>query len=86
MKIKLVRIVSHEDGWKGTWYKAGQTHFVTQYDGWPKVYTARWSAIDLCGGINEKDCVVLTGPVAWMRCAVRTIGRALTRQPKWRAA
>jgi hypothetical protein len=69
-KIHLVEITSAEPGHKGTWYHVGQRHFVQQQPGWPQVYVERWHALtpSTWGGINEADCRVLRGPVAWLRC------------------
>lgn len=78
MKIKLVEVTAANEGWKGTWYKQGQRHFVRQYPDYPKVYATRWESLGrVCGGIDEKDCKVLTGPVVWVRCALKTVAEAL---------
>ena len=72
MRTKLVEITGHEDGWKGTWYKTGQRHFVRQYRGWPSVMSCRWCALS-GGGIHEDHCQVVHGVVAWIRCALADV-------------
>jgi hypothetical protein len=69
MRVKLVEITKSESGWKGTWYKRGQRHFVTPQPGYPGVYREKYRAIDVCGGINEGDCREVRGPRAWLQCA-----------------
>lgn len=68
--VRLVEVTSHETGWKGTWYRTGQRHFVRQRRGWPKVYRERWEALTpgVCGGISEADCRVLRGFGPWLSC------------------
>jgi hypothetical protein len=80
MRVKLVEITRHECGWKGTWYRTGQRHFVEQDPHWPKPVMQRWKALTpgVCGNISEDNCRVLTGLVSWIRCAV-VAGRAALR-------
>lgn len=73
MKTKLMEIVRHENGWKGTWYKTGERHFVRQDENWPAVVMQRWRALDVSGGINEGDCREVRGPLAWLKCALRSL-------------
>lgn len=73
MKTKLVEITSDDSGWKGTWYRKGERHFVQQDEAWPKVVLNRWRALDVSGGIHEYDCRIVRGPVAWVRCALRAM-------------
>ena len=73
MRIKLVEVTSHDSSWKGTWYRTGERHFVQQDPGWPSVVASRWRALDVCGGINERDCRVVRGPIAWLRCRLRAL-------------
>jgi hypothetical protein len=74
MQIKLVEVTSHDNGWKGTWYKTGQRHFVRQCPDYPRVVATRWQNLGrVSGGIDEKDCAVLTGLVVWLLCAAKTI-------------
>ena len=73
MKTKLMEIVRHENGWKGTWYKTGERHFVRQDEHWPAVVMQRWRALDVSGGINEGDCREVRGPLAWLKCALRSL-------------
>lgn len=75
MKIKLVRIVGHKTGWKGTWYRIGQEHFVQQDPAWPKVVMQRWRAVDVSGSVNEDECEIVRGPMAWLRCVAKTLSR-----------
>jgi hypothetical protein len=72
-KIKLVEITRHEPGWKGTWYKTGQRHFVRQSATWPKVATCRWDSVDVAGGINETDCRIVGGFSAWLACRIKQL-------------
>jgi hypothetical protein len=69
-KVRLVEITKDDRGWKGTWYRKGQRHFVQQQPGWPEVYTTRWHARTpgTWGGIGEANCRVLHGPLVWLRC------------------
>lgn len=69
MNVKLVEITRHDDGWKGSWYKTGQRHFVRLQPDYPDVYVCKWRALDVCGGIHENDCREVTGIGAWLRCA-----------------
>ena len=73
MKTKLIEIVRDEPGLKGTWYKTGERHFVRQQEYWPEVYVCRWRALDVCGGIRERDCREVRGPLAWLKCALRSL-------------
>lgn len=73
MPVRLVEIIADEIGFKGTWYRIGQRHFVIQNPAWPKIVTCRWSATDLCGGIDEHDCRVVPGPLASLRCMIKTL-------------
>lgn len=73
MKTKLVEITKDDTGWKGTWYRKGERHFVRQDEQWPVVMLCRWRALDFNGGIHERDCRVMRGPVAWLRCVVRNM-------------
>lgn len=69
-RVFLVEVTRDEPGHKGTWYRRGQRHFVQQQPGWPQVYATRWHALTpgTWGGIDEADCRVLRGPLAWLRC------------------
>jgi hypothetical protein len=69
-RVFLVEITCEEAGFKGTWYRLGERHFVQQQPYWPQVYTCRWHALTpgTWGGIHEDDCRVLRGPVARLRC------------------
>jgi hypothetical protein len=69
-KVYLVKITAADVGWKGTWYRVGQEHFVQQNPWWPFVYNEKWHALtpNVWGGINEVDCVVLRGFWPWLRC------------------
>lgn len=71
MKLLLVEITKEDNAWKGTWYKVGQRHFVTIERRYPAVMLAKYSAIDLCGGIMETDCKVLTDWRSRVRCFFR---------------
>ena len=73
MGIKLVEVTGHKDGWKGTWYKTGERHFVQQDRDWPQVMAARWRALDVAGSIHDYDCRVMRGPMAWLRCRLRAL-------------
>ncbi len=72
MKTKLVEVTAHEDGWKGTWYKTGQKHFVQQDPDWPKVMACRWRT-NASHGIHDHHCREVRGPIAWLRCAWNAI-------------
>jgi hypothetical protein len=61
MKIQLVEVTNHDSGWKGTWYKTGERHFVRQDPDWPKLMACKWRALDVSGGIHEADCRVEMG-------------------------
>jgi len=76
MQIRLVEITQHEGGWKGTWYKTGQRHFVIPQQDYPNVYTNKWRALDVFGGIQEQDCVEVRGVAAWVKCLWATLKRA----------
>ena len=69
-RIFLVEITQHETGWKGSWYRTGQRHFVQQNRHWPMVSGTRWHALTprTWGGISAENCRVLRGPIAWLRC------------------
>lgn len=71
MRIEQVEITKHTDGWKGTWYKTGQRHFVREDNDWPSVMSCRWRALDVSGGIMDHDCRVVRGPLSWLRCRLR---------------
>ena len=73
MRVKLVEVTRHDNGWKGTWYRTGQRHFVTICPSWPDVVMQKYAAIDTCGGINESDCREVRGIVAWVRCVWKTV-------------
>lgn len=70
IRIRLVEVTHDEPGWKGTWYRRGQRHFVQQDPWWPSVMSSRWHALtpNTWGGIPEADCRVLSGPIVWLRC------------------
>ena len=86
MKTKLVEIVAHDAGWKGTWYTPGQRHFVRQERDWPKVIANRWSALDVSGGIHEHHARVLHGPIVWLRCLMRACYRSDVERTRARVA
>ncbi len=46
MKTQLVEVTNHDSGWKGTWYRTGERHFVRQDPDWPKVMACKWRALD----------------------------------------
>jgi hypothetical protein len=71
----LVEITQHEGGWKGTWYKTGQRHFVIPQQDYPNVYANKWRALDVFGGIHEQDCVEVRGVAAWVKCLWATLKR-----------
>lgn len=76
-KIRLVEITNGQQGWKGTWYRTGQRHFVYQDPLWPQVSLQRWRAFDEIGGIAEGDCRALRGPLIWLRCLLKSLGQPL---------
>ena len=67
MRIKLVKINKDDHGnWKGTWYKAGDFHFVTETIA-PHI-GCRYRAVDVAGGIMESDCELQKGVAVWWKC------------------
>ena len=81
-RVYLVEVTNDKPGWKGSWYKRGQRHFVQQQPDWPKVYRNRWHALtpNTWGGIDEADCQVLRGPISALRCLWF---RLTTRNASW---
>ena len=73
MKVQIVEVTNHDGGWKGTWYRTGERHFVRQDPDWPKLMACKWRALDVSGGIHETDCRVVRGPIAWLRCRMRAL-------------
>ena len=78
--LRLVEITAHATGWKGTWYRIGERHWVDQQPHWPKVYENRWLKAEqgprVCG-ISEDDCKVVVGPWhprAWLRTLLFNLG------------
>lgn len=69
-RVFLAEVTSDDPGWKGTWYRKGQHHFVQQHPWWPQVVRTRWHALTpgVWGGIAESDCRILRGPLVWLRC------------------
>lgn len=86
MKTKLVEITAHDSGWKGTWYRTGERHFVRQERAWPKVIANRWRALDVAGGIHEHHARVLHGPIVWLRCLMRACYRSEAERIRARVA
>lgn len=68
--VLLVEVTSDSHGWKGTWYRLGQRHFVQEDPRWPAISSQRWHALTpgTWGGISETDCRVLRGPIVRARC------------------
>lgn len=74
MKVKLVEVVKDDCGsWKGTWYKTGDLVYVTINPDYPKIFAEKYRAVDICGGINERDCREVRGLKAWLKCAWKTL-------------
>ena len=65
MRVKLVKITDCEGGWKGTWYKNDQLHFVTENNA--DHIACKFQAIDISGGIMANHCEVQTGFIAWLK-------------------
>lgn len=76
MKLLLVEITRADSGWKGTWYRTGQRHFVTIERHYPAVVMSKYAAINLCGGIMESDCKVLTDWRSRVRCFLRGLWKS----------
>lgn len=66
MKIKRVKITQHEKGWKGTWYKTGEKHFVVEHRA--AHLAEAYHAVRVCGGIAEADCIELTDFASRLMC------------------
>ena len=72
MKVKLVEIVNDDTGWKGTWYRKGERHFVCIEPLWPDVHACKYTLIGKHnGGIHENDCTEIRGMIAGVKCAVK---------------
>lgn len=69
-QVRLVEITAQRLGWKGTWYRIGQRHFVRQNQGWPATIRERWDALTpgVSGGIAGDDCRLLRGIGPWVAC------------------
>lgn len=65
-RVAVVRIISHEDGWKGTWYKTGEEYAVQE--NLNPVIANKWLAIGRSGGIDEKDAEEIT----WFSAPTKT--------------
>ena len=64
--IKQLEITNDDKGWKGTWYRVGERHYAKPDT---KEWVAEdWSAVDINGGIDSADSVVVTGLVSFIKC------------------
>lgn len=79
MEVKQVEITADDKGWKGTWYRKGQRHFVTDEPNYPAYATCRWRSTDICGGIQGAHAVELVGFRVWVRCRVKQLQLWLRR-------
>ena len=71
MKIKRVKIVNHESGWKGTWYETGEKHYVIERRA--NHLANAYHAVRLSGGINDEDCVEMTDIWSRILCIVERL-------------
>lgn len=72
MRMKLVEIVHSVPGWKGNWYENGERYFVVSEPN-PSVFGNDYRALDACGSVWKGHCREVRGPIAWIRCAWRSL-------------
>lgn len=79
MKIKRVGITQHQTGWKGTWYKTGEKHFVVEHRAGH--LAQGYHAVRVCGAINESDCIELTDFISRLMCLAERVRILIGRKP-----